>query len=182
MTKLRRYDPVQVCERPVRKNYFQPAAIQQLAHASPLVPGRCCGACPSTSSPIRTKIVDDSSRSTRMRACNLIYAGRTPGRPQDTAWPSGVIWGGLSAQTCGWDRDLAIQTVGETGQAMPDFLAVRPPAPDTKKPRKHRVSGAFDLVASEGFEPPNAMQSDLQSDPFGHLGNSPERFRPRVIT
>jgi len=28
-------------------------------------------------------------------------------------------------------------------------------------------------VASEGFEPPNAEQSDLQSDPFGRLGNSP---------
>ena len=33
-------------------------------------------------------------------------------------------------------------------------------------------------VASEGFEPPNAEQSDLQSDPFGRLGNSPERTRP----
>lgn len=29
------------------------------------------------------------------------------------------------------------------------------------------------IVASEGFEPPNAEQSDLQSDPFGRLGNSP---------
>ncbi len=34
------------------------------------------------------------------------------------------------------------------------------------------------VVASEGFEPPNAEQSDLQSDPFGRLGNSPERTRP----
>ncbi len=32
--------------------------------------------------------------------------------------------------------------------------------------------GSFS-VASEGFEPPNAEQSDLQSDPFGRLGNSP---------
>ena len=39
------------------------------------------------------------------------------------------------------------------------------------------MSGPFPvlLVASEGFEPPNAMQSDLQSDPFGRLGNSPGR-------
>ena len=36
-------------------------------------------------------------------------------------------------------------------------------------------------VASEGFEPPNAMQSDLQSDPFGRLGNLPGRFRPHVV-
>src|SRR5690606_14292459 len=28
-------------------------------------------------------------------------------------------------------------------------------------------------VASEGFEPPKAEPSDLQSDPFGRLGNSP---------
>jgi hypothetical protein len=32
------------------------------------------------------------------------------------------------------------------------------------------------LVASEGFEPPNAEQSDLQSDPFGRLGNLPGAF------
>lgn len=29
------------------------------------------------------------------------------------------------------------------------------------------------LVASEGFEPPKSMTADLQSDPFGRLGNSP---------
>jgi hypothetical protein len=28
-------------------------------------------------------------------------------------------------------------------------------------------------VASEGFEPPKAEPADLQSDPFGRLGNSP---------
>ena len=37
------------------------------------------------------------------------------------------------------------------------------------------IPGLSCLVASEGFEPPNAMQSDLQSDPFGRLGNSPGR-------
>ena len=31
-------------------------------------------------------------------------------------------------------------------------------------------------VASEGFEPPKAVPADLQSDPFGHLGNSPNRL------
>ena len=35
------------------------------------------------------------------------------------------------------------------------------------------------MVASEGFEPPKAMPADLQSDPFGHLGNSPDRLHPR---
>ena len=28
-------------------------------------------------------------------------------------------------------------------------------------------------MASEGFEPPKSMTADLQSDPFGRLGNSP---------
>jgi hypothetical protein len=32
------------------------------------------------------------------------------------------------------------------------------------------------VVACEGFEPPNAEQSDLQSDPFGRLGNTPSHF------
>lgn len=51
-------------------------------------------------------------------------------------------------------------------------------------PRGNRVGlrvprrSADVVVASEGFEPPNAEQSDLQSDPFGRLGNSPERTRP----
>src|SRR6218665_1804378 len=33
--------------------------------------------------------------------------------------------------------------------------------------------GAHHRVASEGFEPPKSMTADLQSDPFGRLGNSP---------
>ena len=37
-------------------------------------------------------------------------------------------------------------------------------------------------VASEGFEPPNAEQSDLQSDPFGRLGNSPGAHPTGVVT
>ncbi len=36
------------------------------------------------------------------------------------------------------------------------------------------------MVASEGFEPPNAEQSDLQSDPFGRLGNSPGAHPPSL--
>ncbi|MEO0049467.1 MAG: hypothetical protein RL556_799 [Actinomycetota bacterium] len=28
-------------------------------------------------------------------------------------------------------------------------------------------------MASEGFEPPKSMTADLQSDPFGRLGNLP---------
>ena len=38
------------------------------------------------------------------------------------------------------------------------------------------------MVASEGFEPPNAMQSDLQSDPFGRLGNSPSAHPPGLFS
>ena len=42
---------------------------------------------------------------------------------------------------------------------------------------KARLSGhlapPLQKVASEGFEPPKAVPADLQSDPFGHLGNSP---------
>jgi hypothetical protein len=30
---------------------------------------------------------------------------------------------------------------------------------------------SFVFVASEGFEPPKAEPADLQSDPFGRLGN-----------
>ena len=37
-------------------------------------------------------------------------------------------------------------------------------------------SRLFTMVACEGFEPPNAEQSDLQSDPFGRLGNTPSHF------
>ena len=37
------------------------------------------------------------------------------------------------------------------------------------------------VVASEGFEPPKLKTSDLQSDPFGRLGNLPGRFRPHVV-
>src|SRR5690554_1899745 len=37
----------------------------------------------------------------------------------------------------------------------------------------HTEWGVFDSVASEGFEPPKASPADLQSDPFGRLGNSP---------
>ena len=33
--------------------------------------------------------------------------------------------------------------------------------------------GGKQMVASEGFEPPKATPADLQSDPFGRLGNSP---------
>ena len=29
----------------------------------------------------------------------------------------------------------------------------------------------FPFVASEGFEPPKSETADLQSDPFGRLGN-----------
>lgn len=32
---------------------------------------------------------------------------------------------------------------------------------------------ACEVVASEGFEPPKSSTADLQSDPFGRLGNSP---------
>ena len=35
------------------------------------------------------------------------------------------------------------------------------------------MSRLITLVASEGFEPPKSKTADLQSDPFGRLGNSP---------
>jgi hypothetical protein len=37
-------------------------------------------------------------------------------------------------------------------------------------------------VASEGFEPPKLKTADLQSAPFGRLGNLPGRFRPPVFS
>jgi hypothetical protein len=42
-----------------------------------------------------------------------------------------------------------------------------------KKNALAQWSGLARLVASEGFEPPKSKTADLQSDPFGHLGNSP---------
>ncbi|VXB62212.1 hypothetical protein PSCLAVI8L_160025 [Pseudoclavibacter sp. 8L] len=46
--------------------------------------------------------------------------------------------------------------------------------PETQMTRDiSEMSRVMVFVASEGFEPPNAEQSDLQSDPFGRLGNSP---------
>ena len=35
----------------------------------------------------------------------------------------------------------------------------------------HLFGGHFRFVASEGFEPPKAEPAELQSDPFGRLGN-----------
>ncbi len=37
----------------------------------------------------------------------------------------------------------------------------------------HLKRDPLKIVASEGFEPPKAEPADLQSDPFGRLGNSP---------
>ncbi len=37
----------------------------------------------------------------------------------------------------------------------------------------HLRRDPLQIVASEGFEPPKAEPADLQSDPFGRLGNSP---------
>lgn len=38
------------------------------------------------------------------------------------------------------------------------------------------------VVASEGFEPPKSMTADLQSDPFGRLGNSPGAHPPGLCS
>ena len=39
------------------------------------------------------------------------------------------------------------------------------------KTKPHPWRGGALFVASEGFEPPKAEPADLQSDPFGRLGN-----------
>ena len=49
---------------------------------------------------------------------------------------------------------------------------------DRRRPTDMRVALPVS-VACEGFEPPNAKQSDLQSDPFGHLGNMPSNLPRR---
>jgi hypothetical protein len=36
-------------------------------------------------------------------------------------------------------------------------------------------------VVGEGFEPPKAEPAELQSDPFGRLGNPPGAFHTKVI-
>jgi hypothetical protein len=36
-------------------------------------------------------------------------------------------------------------------------------------------------VVGEGFEPPKAEPAELQSDPFGRLGNPPGAFHTEVI-
>ncbi len=48
-----------------------------------------------------------------------------------------------------------------------------------RKKRRHTCVTPLRDVASEGFEPPKATPADLQSDPFGRLGNSPWRAQPR---
>ena len=37
------------------------------------------------------------------------------------------------------------------------------------------------VVVGEGFEPPKAEPAELQSDPFGRLGNPPGAFHTEVI-
>ena len=56
------------------------------------------------------------------------------------------------------------------------FAGERDPV-DQRGPVITWTAGKFS-VACEGFEPPNAKQSDLQSDPFGHLGNMPRHPLP----
>ena len=36
------------------------------------------------------------------------------------------------------------------------------------------------MVVDEGFEPPKAEPADLQSDPFGRLGNPPGAFHTEI--
>ncbi len=36
-------------------------------------------------------------------------------------------------------------------------------------------------MVGEGFEPPKAEPAELQSDPFGRLGNPPGAFHTKVI-
>ena len=43
--------------------------------------------------------------------------------------------------------------------------------PSIAKKTQPDFSGWVFFVASEGFEPPKAEPADLQSDPFGRLGN-----------
>ena len=44
------------------------------------------------------------------------------------------------------------------------------------------VPSVYLLVGRGGFEPPKAEPSDLQSDPFGHSGTSPENRRSSKTT
>ena len=47
-----------------------------------------------------------------------------------------------------------------------------PETPNVAKRRMPTIAGGhFRFVASEGFEPPKAEPAELQSDPFGRLGN-----------
>ena len=48
----------------------------------------------------------------------------------------------------------------------------------------HRCSlftpGERNVVVGEGFEPPKAEPAELQSDPFGRLGNPPDAFQTEM--
>ena len=57
------------------------------------------------------------------------------------------------------------------GRGLPPVLLTESPQP----------RGAGDLVVGEGFEPPKAEPAELQSDPFGRLGNPPGAFHTEVI-
>ena len=63
---------------------------------------------------------------------------------------------------------------------LPSF----PPLPPSPLPGRQSKNGTRRgprfRVASEGFEPPKSKTADLQSDPFGRLGNSPGASAPCI--
>lgn len=83
--------------------------------------------------------------------------------------------------------------IDDGGELLSHASSVRPPDDgrqrcpqegETREPPDAGGSRVRDVirVASEGFEPPKAMPADLQSDPFGRLGNSPCARPTRVVT
>ncbi|MEN9911482.1 MAG: hypothetical protein RLZZ441_1050 [Actinomycetota bacterium] len=67
------------------------------------------------------------------------------------------------------DRSASRPQLGR-GRGLPPVLL--------KIPNPNR---AGDFVVGEGFEPPKAEPAELQSDPFGRLGNPPGAFHTEVI-
>ena len=82
-----------------------------------------------------------------------------------------------SAMRMSFDSDVAgLRALGHS-HCGPHSLQVDPARPSWHEgfnDEGPRFAEPFShSVASEGFEPPKSMTAELQSDPFGRLGNSP---------
>ena len=108
--------------------------------------------------------------------------GKEEGRPQISSLLSYYITS-RSLDPISWSQDKSLICLVASEKALqnrlihtgtgifPDMEMIQPfKTCQVSTSHPHRL---VEPVASEGFEPPKALPADLQSDPFGLLGNSP---------